>query len=85
VTINFNYIESNKMIRQLIIIFTFSMFLNSLTLAQENPVNENQETQLDTIVNGEQQVDTTAAAPELEIWNKVCPVMGNKLMLMDNC
>lgn len=55
------------------------MFLNSLTLAQENPVNENQETQLDTIVNGEQQVDTTAAAPELEIWNKVCPVMGNKV------
>jgi YHS domain-containing protein len=30
-------------------------------------------------VNNEQQVDTTAAAPELEIWNKVCPVMGNKV------
>lgn len=67
------------MIRQLIIIFTFSMFLNSLTLAQENPVSENQEAQLDTVVNGEQQVDTTAAAPVLEIWNKVCPVMGNKV------
>lgn len=78
-TLNFNYIESNKMIRQLIIIFTFSMFLNSLTLAQENPVSENQEAQLDTVVNGEQQVDTTAAAPVLEIWNKVCPVMGNKV------
>lgn len=55
------------------------MFLNSLTLAQENPVSENQEAQLDTVVNGEQQVDTTAAAPVLEIWNKVCPVMGNKV------
>ena len=59
--------------------FTFTIFLNILSFAQENPVNENQETQLDTIMNGEQRADTTVAAPELQIWNKVCPVMGNKV------
>lgn len=67
------------MLKKLLIILSFAMFLSSFTLAQENPVNENQETQLDTIVNGEQQADTIAAVPELEIWNKVCPVMGNKV------
>jgi len=67
------------MLTQLVIIISMFVIFGSFIIAQENPVNENQETQLDTIVNGEQQVDTTAAAPELEIWNKVCPVMGNKV------
>ena len=67
------------MLKQIIIMFTFTIFLNVSLFAQENPANESQETQLDTIVNGEQQVDTTATLPELQIWNKVCPVMGNKV------
>jgi YHS domain-containing protein len=67
------------MLKKLLIIISFAVFLSSFIFAQENPVNENQETQLDTIVNNEQLVDTTASEPELEIWNKVCPVMGNKV------
>jgi len=67
------------MLKKLLIILPFAVFLCSLTLAQENPVIENQGTKLDTIVNQEQKVDTTASVLEMEIWNKVCPVMGNKV------
>lgn len=67
------------MLKQIISIFTFTILLGTLTLAQENPVNEKEVTQLDTVVNVENQVDTTAEASELKIWNKVCPVMGNKV------
>ena len=67
------------MLNKIFIIASIFIIVSSFITAQENPVNENQETQLDTIINGQQQVDTTAATPELEIWNKVCPVMGNKV------
>jgi YHS domain-containing protein len=67
------------MLNKIFIIASIFIIVSSFITAQENPVNENQETQMDTIVNGEQQVDTTAVVPELQIWNKVCPVMGNKI------
>lgn len=67
------------MLKQLVVIFSFTLFLGTFAHAQENPLNENQKTQLDTIVNEEPQADTTVVATDLQIWNKVCPVMGNKV------
>ena len=67
------------MLNKIFIIASILIIVSSFINAQENPANENQETRLDTIVNNEQLVDTTAAEPELQIWNKVCPVMGNKV------
>lgn len=69
----------NKMLNKIFIIASLFIIVSSFITAQENPVNENHETQLDTVMNGEQRADTTVAVPELEIWNQICPVMGNKI------
>lgn len=53
----------------------------SLIIAQEKPDEQNEETQPDTATMTTETIDTisTVEAIELKIWNKVCPVMGNKV------
>jgi YHS domain-containing protein len=66
------------MLKQSIIIFT--IFLGTLTFAQEKPSEQIEVTQHDSLATTEESVDSsTVDSVALQIWNKVCPVMGNKV------
>ncbi|MCU0414775.1 MAG: YHS domain-containing protein [Ignavibacteriaceae bacterium] len=67
------------MLKQLIVIFT--IFLSTLIFAQEKPQEQKEETQQDSLVQTSESIDTSLSgdSKELKIWNKVCPVMGNKV------
>ena len=68
------------MSKQLIIISMFIIF-GSFIIAQEKPDEMNERAQNDSSNVEIESSDSTAAAEstELNIWNKVCPVMGNKV------
>ncbi|MDZ7624674.1 MAG: YHS domain-containing protein [Ignavibacteriaceae bacterium] len=69
------------MLNRIIVIFTFTIFLNVLSFAQENPNEQTEATQQDSLVKTEVPEDSSSSieASDLTIWNKVCPVMGNKV------
>lgn len=65
------------MLKQLVVIFTFALFLSTFTFAQENPGSEKEEAKLNSVVQSEQASEVTMDSTVTEIWNKVCPVKGN--------
>ena len=65
------------MIKQFAIIFSLLIFVCAVTFAQENPVKENDETQVNSQVKSEKTSNKQDSESELQIWNKVCPVKGN--------
>ena len=67
------------MLKQLVVIFT--IFLSTLIFAQEKPEEKPEVTQQDSLVKTEVPEDSSLSveASDLAIWNKVCPVMGNKV------
>jgi len=69
------------MLKKILIIFTMLTIFCTLSIAQENPQELNEEAQQDSLVEEVESVDSTAdvESTELQIWNKVCPVMGNKV------
>jgi len=70
------------MLKKLLIILSFAVFLSSLTLAQEIPSEQIEVTQQDSSATMMESVDSsTVDSVALQIWNKVCPVMGNKVDL----
>ena len=68
------------MLKKLLIILSFAVFLSSLTLAQKIPSEQIEVTQHDSLATTKESVDSsTVDSVALQIWNKVCPVMGNKV------
>jgi YHS domain-containing protein len=69
------------MLKQLIFIITITIYLNMLSVAQEKPQELKEEAQQDSLMEAIESDDSSAAVEsrELTIWNKVCPVMGNKV------
>lgn len=69
------------MLKQLVIIFSFTILIYSISFAQEKPQEQIEATQQDSLVKIEIPGDSSSSveASELTIWNKVCPVMGNKV------
>ena len=68
------------MLKKLLIILSFAVFLSSLTLAQEIPIEQIEVTQQDSSATMMEPVDSsTVDSVALQIWNKVCPMMGNKV------
>ena len=74
-------IRSNKMLKQLFISLAVVVFFITVALAQENPEEQTELTQQDSLVETEVADDSNSnvKASDLKIWNKVCPVMGNKV------
>jgi YHS domain-containing protein len=69
------------MLKKILIIFTMLTIFCSLSIAQENPDEQNEVAQHDSVATTEEYTDSISAqnSAELQIWNKVCPVMGNKV------
>jgi len=69
------------MFKKLLIIISFAIFLSSFIFAQENPNEQIEVTQHDSLATTKESVDSSSTedSTELKIWNKVCPVMGNKV------
>ena len=69
------------MFKRIIVIFSFTILIYSIAFAQVKPLEQNQQIQQDSLVIEEQSVDSisTDDSSDLTIWNKVCPVMGNKV------
>lgn len=69
------------MLKQLVIIISIFVIFGSFTMAQEKPQEQTEGTKQDSSMEKVEPADSsTAVEPaELEIWNKVCPVMGNKI------
>jgi YHS domain-containing protein len=65
------------MLKQLVFIFTFALFLSASAFAQENPKSEKEEAKLNSVVQSEQSSEMTVDSTATKIWNKVCPVKGN--------
>ena len=67
------------MLKQIIIMFT--IFINVLVLAQEIPSEQTEVIQQDSSATVMETVDSNSVddSADLTIWNKVCPVMGNKV------
>jgi YHS domain-containing protein len=67
------------MLKQLVVIFT--IFLSTLIFAQEKPQEQKEEAKQDSLVEAIESGDSSTAveSTDLQIWNKVCPVMGNKV------
>jgi YHS domain-containing protein len=66
------------MLKQFVIIISMFVIFGSLIIAQEKPQEQKEEAKQDSLV---ETVDSSTAveSTELKIWNKVCPVMGNKV------
>ena len=69
------------MLKQLLISLAVVVFFITVALAQENPEEQTELTQQDSLVETEVADDSNSnvKASDLKIWNKVCPVMGNKI------
>jgi YHS domain-containing protein len=69
------------MLKQLVIIFSFTILIYSIAFAQEKPQELKEEVKQDSLLKVIESGDSSAAveSTELTIWNKVCPVMGNKV------
>jgi len=69
------------MLKQLVIIISVFLIFGSLMIAQEKPQEQKEETKQESLIGTVEPGDSiTAVEPtELKIWNKVCPVMGNKV------
>lgn len=65
------------MLRQLAVIFSIVLFSYTFTIAQENPVKENEESQNTTELKVDQSANINEDSQAVVIWNKVCPVKGN--------
>jgi YHS domain-containing protein len=69
------------MLKQLIVVFTFTIFFCVVSFAQEKLEEQIEVTQQDSSVTVMETVDSSSVddSTDLTIWNKVCPVMGNKV------
>ena len=69
------------MLKEIIVVFTTIMLVSTITIAQEFPSEQIEAIQQDSLVETIESGDSSAAveSTELQIWNKVCPVMGNKV------
>jgi YHS domain-containing protein len=69
------------MLKQLVIIISMFVIFGSLIIAQEKPQEQKQETKHDSLMETVELGDSNSVveSTELKIWNKVCPVMGNKV------
>lgn len=69
------------MLKQSVIIISILIIFGSLIIAQEKPqeISEVAENDSITISVGSVDSSSTQNLAELQIWNKVCPVMGNKV------
>ena len=69
------------MFKQLVMIISMFIIFSSLIIAQEKPQEQKEEAKQDSLVETVQSADSSSAveSTELKIWNKVCPVMGNKV------
>ena len=69
------------MLKQLVIIISMLIIFGSLIIAKEKPPELKEEAQQESSVETVESGDSSAAveSTELQIWNKVCPVMGNKV------
>jgi YHS domain-containing protein len=65
------------MIKQFAIIFSLVIFICAIAFAQENPVKEKDETQVNSELKSEQTSEKQESVNEMKVWNKVCPVKGN--------
>lgn len=69
------------MLKQLVIIISMFIIVGSFIIAQEKPQEQKEETKQDSLMETVEPDDSSIAVEtiELKIWNKVCPVMGNKV------
>ena len=69
------------MLKQLVIIFSMFVIFGSLIIAQEKPQEQKEETKQNSLMETVEPGDSNSVIEpaELKIWNKVCPVMGNKV------
>ena len=69
------------MFKQLVMIISMFIIFGSLIIAQEKPQEQKQETKQDSLMETVEPADSNSVveSTELKIWNKVCPVMGNKV------
>jgi YHS domain-containing protein len=69
------------MFKQLVIIISMFVIFSSLIIAQEKPQEQKLETKQDSLTETVELADSNSVvgSSELQIWNKVCPVMGNKV------
>jgi len=68
------------MLKEIIVVFTITLLISTITLAQEKPSEQIEVTQHDSLATTEESVDSsTVDSVALQIRNKVCPVMGNKV------
>jgi len=68
------------MLKEIIVVFTITLLISTITLAQEKPSEQIEVTQHDSLATTEESVDSsTVDSFALQIWNNVCPVMGNKV------
>jgi len=74
-------IRSNKMLKKIVIIISMFIILASHIIAQEKPEDLIENAQRDSLAEITEAADSseTVESTELQIWNKVCPVMGNKI------
>lgn len=69
------------MLNKILIITSMFIVVSSYIITQEKPQDIIEEAQNDSITITEKLVDSSSIqnSAELQIWNKVCPVMGNKV------
>jgi len=69
------------MLKQLVIIISMFVIFGSLIIAQEKPQEQKEETKQDSLMETVEPVNSNSVveSTELKIWNKICPVMGNKV------
>ena len=69
------------MLNKILIIISIFIIVSSFIIAQENPDKQNEVAQQDSMATTEEYTDSSSMqnSAELQIWNKVCPVMGNKV------
>jgi len=67
------------MLKQISLIFLLTIFFCVITFAQENPGNEKEGTPDSTAVKTNLTTDVNEDSEEIIIWNKVCPVKGDKV------
>jgi len=67
------------MFKQFVMIFSLSVLIFSVVIAQENPEKESEDNQQQVEVKNEKTTDVTTEAESKEIWNKVCPIKGNPI------
>lgn len=69
------------MYNKILLIISLLAIFCSLIIAQEKPQDMSEEAKNDSLTTTEESVDSSSTqdSTELQIWNKVCPVMGNKV------